>query len=113
MKAIVNATILCPVQGRIENGTIIFDQGKIVNVGKDISTNEAQIIDVHERFVLPGFIDAHTHQGLFDGSIGWAGLDGNEMTDPITPHMRGIDSFNPHEPSLKEVLKGGVTCLKG
>ncbi|NWF95585.1 MAG: amidohydrolase [Candidatus Thorarchaeota archaeon] len=62
-------------------------------------------------FVAPGFIDAHTHQGLFDGSIGWAGEDGNEMTTPITPDMRGIDSFYPFEPSLKEVVRGGVTCI--
>ena len=111
MRAIVNAVIICPVQGRIDKGIITFDRGQITAIGKDISIEGAQIIDVQGKFVLPGFIDAHTHQGLFDGSIGWAGLDGNEMTDPITPHMRGIDSFNPYEPSLKEVLKGGVTCL--
>jgi imidazolonepropionase-like amidohydrolase len=38
-------------------------------------------------------------------------MDGNEMTNPITPEMRGIDSFNPDEPSLKELLVGGVTCI--
>jgi imidazolonepropionase-like amidohydrolase len=61
--------------------------------------------------VVLGFIDAHTHQGFFDGSIGWAGSDGNEMTNPVTPDMRGIDSFNPEEPSLKEVIRGGVTSI--
>ncbi|MFW9925919.1 MAG: amidohydrolase, partial [Candidatus Thorarchaeota archaeon] len=68
-------------------------------------------IDAKGKYLVPGMIDAHTHQGLFDGSIGWAGMDGNEMTTPVTPEMRGIDSFNPDEPSLKEVLKGGVTCI--
>ncbi|MFW9963358.1 MAG: amidohydrolase [Candidatus Sifarchaeia archaeon] len=111
MKAIINATILCPVSGLIKNGTILFN-GKIRDVGKDIVIpKKAKIIDVEGKYVVPGFIDAHTHQGLFDGSIGWAGMDGNEMTNPITPEMRGIDSFNPDEPSLKEVLAGGVTCL--
>jgi imidazolonepropionase-like amidohydrolase len=33
------------------------------------------------------------------------------MTKPVTPEMRGIDSFNPNEPSLKEVIIGGVTCI--
>jgi imidazolonepropionase-like amidohydrolase len=33
------------------------------------------------------------------------------MTKATTPEMRGIDSFNPDEPSLKEVLFGGVTTL--
>ncbi len=111
MKAIINATILCPVNGLIKNGTILFN-GKIVAIGKDVEIPiKTSIVDAEDKYVAPGFIDAHTHQGLFDGSIGWAGMDGNEMTNPITPEMRGIDSFNPDEPSLKEVLIGGVTCL--
>ncbi len=112
MKAIVNATILCPVQGFIENGTILFDKGKIVDVGKSVKIPKgSNVIDVEGQYVLPGFIDAHCHQGMFDGSIGWAGRDGNEMTVPTTPEMRGIDGFNPFEPSLKEVLRGGVTAI--
>jgi imidazolonepropionase-like amidohydrolase len=111
LKAIINATILCPVNGLIKNGTVLFD-GKIEAIGKNIEIPErTKTIDAEGKFVVPGFIDAHTHQGLFDGTIGWAGMDGNEMTNPITPEMRGIDSFNPDEPSLKEVLVGGVTCL--
>jgi imidazolonepropionase-like amidohydrolase len=111
MKAIINATILCPVNGLIKNGTILFN-GKIQEVGKDVEIPKGtKTIDAKGRYVVPGFIDAHTHQGMFDGSIGWAGSDGNEMTAAVTAEMRGIDSFNPDEPSLKEVLFGGVTCL--
>jgi imidazolonepropionase-like amidohydrolase len=111
MKAITNAKILCPVKGLIEGGTITFDD-KIQDVGKSVSIPEdAEVIDADGKFVLPGFIDAHTHQGLFDGSIGWAGADGNEFTEPVTPEIRGIDSFNPFDPSLKDVVKGGVTCI--
>lgn len=111
MKAIINATIFCPVNGRIKGGTILFDK-KIKEVGKTVTLPKGtKTIDAEGKFVVPGFIDAHTHQGLFDGSIGWAGMDGNETTKPITPEMRGIDSFNPDEPSLKEVLIGGVTCI--
>ncbi len=112
MRAIKNATIDCPVLGRIGNGTIVFDESGILDVGSDVEIpKDAEVIDAEGRFVVPGFIDAHTHQGLFDGSIGWAGQDGNESVNPITPELRGIDSFNPFEPSLKEVVKGGVTCL--
>ena len=111
LKAIVNATILCPVNGLVKNGTVLFDN-KIVAIGKDVEVSTGtKTIDAKGSYVVPGFIDAHTHQGLFDGTIGWAGMDGNEMTNPITPEMRGIDSFNPDEPSLKELLVGGVTCI--
>ena len=60
---------------------------------------------------MPGFIEAHAHHGLFDGSIGPMGMDGNEMTTPVTPEMRGMDGFYPFEPSIKEILKGGVTTV--
>ncbi len=111
MKAIINATILCPINGQIKNGTILFED-KIEDIGSDIVIPKGtKIIDAKGKYVLPGFIDAHTHQGLFDGSIGWAGADGNEITKATTPEVRGIDSFNPEEPSLKEVIQGGVTCI--
>ncbi len=111
MKAIINATIFCPVNGLVKNGTVLFN-GKIKEIGKNVEIpSGTKTIDAKGKFVVPGFIDAHTHQGLFDGTIGWAGMDGNEMTSPVTPEMRGIDSFNPNEPSLKEVLVGGVTCI--
>ncbi|MCF2136528.1 MAG: amidohydrolase [Candidatus Thorarchaeota archaeon] len=112
MKAITGATIMCPVQGTIEEGTILFDENGIKAVGKNIEIpKDAEIIDAAGKFVTPGYIDAHTHQGIFDGSIGWAGADGNESVNPITPELRGLDSFNPFEPSLKEVVQGGVTCF--
>jgi len=111
VKAIINATILCPVNGLIKNQTIVFDkQIRAIGIAVDIPKN-AKIIDANGKYVVPGFIDAHTHQGLFDGTIGWAGTDGNEMTNPVTPDMRGIDGFNPDEPSLTEVIQGGVTCI--
>lgn len=111
VKAITNATIFCPVNGLIKNGTILFNS-KIKEIGKNVTIpSGTKTIDAKSKYVVPGMIDAHTHQGLFDGSIGWAGTDGNEMTKAITPEVRGIDSFNPDEPSLNEVLLGGVTTI--
>ena len=67
MRAIINATIICPVKGRIKGGTVVFDE-RIVAVGKTVSPPpEAEVIDGKGMFVAPGFVDAHTHQGLFDG----------------------------------------------
>ncbi len=112
MKAITNVTILDPVKGLIEGGTIVFDEKKIHSIGKSVKAPKgAEVLDANGKYAVPGFIDAHCHQGLFDGTIGWAGSDGNEMTKPVTPEMRGIDSFNPSDPALKEVLQGGVTTI--
>ena len=112
MKAIINATILCPVNGLIEKGIILFEKNQIRNIGKSVKIpSDAEIIDAESKYVVPGFIEAHSHHGLFDGTIGPMGSDGNEMTSPLTPEMRGIDGFNPHEPAIKEILRGGVTCV--
>ncbi|OLS33196.1 MAG: Guanine deaminase [Candidatus Heimdallarchaeota archaeon AB_125] len=88
----------------IEKGTILIKNGKIESISEGEATvpEGYEIIDASGNYVLPGFIDSHTHQGLFDGSIGWAGFDGNEMTDPNTAHVRALDAINPKEPGLEE-----------
>ncbi|MBS4538100.1 amidohydrolase [Clostridium sp. D2Q-11] len=94
----------------IEGGSILIENGKIKEVGKDIvATLDAEIIDAGGKIVLPGLIDAHCHVGLFESSIGFEGDDGNEMTDPVTPQLRAIDGINPMDETLKEAYEAGVT----
>lgn len=101
------------VERVIESGTILINNGKIEAIRDGIETPEGyEVVDAEGGCVLPGFIDSHTHQGLFDGSIGWAGLDGNEMTDPNTAHVRAIDAINPEDPGLVEARIGGVTTIQ-
>jgi imidazolonepropionase-like amidohydrolase len=93
-------------------GSILIDRGKIKRVSpKKIRDEADERIDLSGFVVTPGFIDAHTHQGLFQGDIGWAGMDLNEKTDPVTPHLRAIDAINPNDPSLVEAPEGGVTTI--
>ncbi|MHA1198360.1 MAG: amidohydrolase [Candidatus Heimdallarchaeaceae archaeon] len=98
----------------IEKGTILIKNGKIDNIVEgDIPVPEGyQVFDANGMCVLPGFIDTHTHQGLFDGSVGWAGFDGNEMTDPTTAYVRALDAINPEDPGLEEARIGGVTTIQ-
>lgn len=94
----------------IENGSILIKEGKIVEVGKDIiAPLDAEVIDAEGRMVTPGFIDAHCHLGMWEESIGFEGEDGNEMTDPVTPHLRAIDAINPMDIAFEEAYQGGVT----
>ena len=101
------------VERVIESGTILINNGKIEAIRDGIETPEGyEVVDAEGGCILPGFIDSHTHQGLFDGSIGWAGFDGNEMTDPNTAHVRAIDAINPEDPGLVEARIGGVTTIQ-
>lgn len=94
----------------IENGSILVKDGKIVDIGKDIiAPLDAKVIDAEGRLVTPGFVEAHCHLGLWEDAIGFEGSDGNEVTDPITPHLRAIDGINPMDRTFEEAREGGVT----
>ena len=43
--------------------------------------------------------------------MGFEGADGNEETDPITPHLNPIDGINPMDRSFEEARNGGITSV--
>lgn len=89
---------------------VLIEKGKIKKVGKSVkAAKDVEVIDCEGKVVMPGFVDAHCHLGLWEDAIGFEGDDGNEMTDPITPHLRGIDAMNPMDVNFKEAREGGVT----
>jgi imidazolonepropionase-like amidohydrolase len=52
-------------------------------------------MDIREHYVLPGLIDCHTHLGIIEEGTGKIGIDNNETSNAVTPHLRGIDAVNP------------------
>ena len=112
MLAIVNGKIYTITNGIIEEGVILIDGGKIKAVGKDVKVPEgAEVIDAKGKIVTPGLIDAHSHLAVFGEPSVWANADGNETSDPVTPQIRGIDSLNPQDPAIPDVVAGGVTTV--
>lgn len=110
---IKNAHLLFAQGEETENGIIIFDE-KIVYAGaqKDVSDYIIdEVFDVKGSFVTAGLIDAHCHVGMFEDSIGFEGDDGNEDTDPVTPHLRAIDGINPFDRAFSDAVKAGVTTV--
>lgn len=94
----------------IEGGSILIDEGKIVEIGKDIvAPLDAEVIDAEGKMVTPGFIDAHCHIGMWEDGMGFEGDDGNEWVDPVTPQLRAIDGLNPMDRAFEEAYMGGVT----
>ncbi len=102
---------IVPIEGEIiENGYISWENGKITAIGSiDSLPTDGDYLDVKGSWVLPGLVDAHTHLGLFEDSLGFEGEDGNEDTDPVTPQLRVIDGINPMERSFAEAAEAGVT----
>lgn len=115
MLAIKDGRILTITKGVIKCGTILIENGEIVDVGANVRIPEdAEVIDAKGKVVMPGLIDAHCHIGIFEETVGWFGSDGNEATDPITPHLRAIDAIkaNADEKGLEAALKTGVTTVQ-
>ena len=111
MLLIKNGYIKTMVSPDIPGGDLLIgDNGKILAVGKDLAVPEhAEVIDAQGRLVTPGCVDAHCHIGLHNEAMRWEGMDYNEASDPVTPHMRAIDSINPMDESFALALEGGVT----
>lgn len=112
MIAIKGGKIYTITSDVIEDGVILIDEGKILDVGNDIDIpSDAEVIDAEGKLIFPGFIDAHCHVGNFDEGEGPMGYDGNEMTDPITPHLRSWDGIYPQDLGFEDARSGGVSSI--
>ena len=112
MLYIKNGRIKTMAGAEYPNGQILIENGKIAAVGENIEKPEAaREIDAKGHLVTPGLIDAHCHIGLMGSGLRWEGDDANEEMDPITPHLRGIDSIDPMDECFENARKGGVTTV--
>lgn len=111
---IKNATLHTMEGLDYENGWLAADNGVIVGLGPMETCPEKpgeEWLDLEGAHVYPGFIDAHTHLGMWEDGLTFEGDDGNEETDPITPQLRAIDALNPMDRCFREALESGVTTV--
>lgn len=112
MFCIRNGLIFDAVNEKPEVKDILVEEGKIVKIGKALEVSaDCEIVDAEGLHVYPGFVDAHSHLGTIGSSIGFEGDDVNEMTDILTPQLRGIDCIEPMDIAFAEAREGGVTTV--
>ncbi len=115
MSTAVTGGYVVPVDGDpIEGGTVLVDNGVIVAVGPEADVDipdDAEIVEAAGTWVLPGFVEAHGHVGVYEEGDGWAGVDVNEMTDPNGARLRALDGINPDDEGFRDALAGGVTTV--
>jgi imidazolonepropionase-like amidohydrolase len=111
MLAIVNGKVYTMTGEVIDKGTVLIKDGKIQQVGRELAIPQnAKVVDAEGKYVFPGFIDAHSHIGIFEEAVGEIGEEGNEWTDPVTPQLRALDAINPGDKAFEDAVMGGVTC---
>lgn len=91
-----------------EKKDIIIESGKIKEISNNVSSDD--FIDANNRIVTPGIVDPRTSLGIH-GSIHPDDVDSNEISSPITPHLRGIDAINTKDESFQDALDAGVTTV--
>ncbi|PKN64962.1 MAG: amidohydrolase [Deltaproteobacteria bacterium HGW-Deltaproteobacteria-15] len=112
MLAVINGTIYTMTKGVIRKGTLLIEDGRIAQVGKNVAVPKgAEIYDARGKVVMPGLVDAHCHTGIFPDGVGWTESDGNEMTDPVTPHLRALDAIHPEDMAFRDLREAGITTI--
>jgi 5-methylthioadenosine/S-adenosylhomocysteine deaminase len=64
-RVIIKGGTVLPIDDRVGNfavGDVLVDGAKIVEVAASIDAPDAAVIDASGHIVMPGFIDAHSHQ---------------------------------------------------
>lgn len=109
---IQNGTLVTIESGVFSCGYVDFEDGKITGFGnlEDAPAYEGEVLDAKGGYIMPGFIDAHTHVGICEEIVGaQAGSDCNEKYDPVTPEMRAVDGVKPHDGSIRKAMEAGIT----
>lgn len=107
---LTNGTIFDVIEGVYRKADLLVQDDKIAQIAPNIeATEDMRIIDVQNRFIFPGFIDAHSHIGVLfqfpDAN------DCNECSNPSTQRMRIVDALRYDDPCLLENAQMGVTTV--
>ena len=98
---IKNATVWTnEKEGRLTNTDVLVKNGKIIQIGKNLTSSSAKIIDGTGKYLSPGIIDEHSH--IAASSI-------NEGAQSVTSEVRIGDNLNPEDINIYRQLAGGVT----
>ena len=109
---LINAKIMTMEDAVIDCGYIQIKDDKIIAVGDmNSAPQDDNVLDLQGKTVYPGFIDAHCHMGMAEEGLDFEGDDLNEMTDPVSPHLRGLDAINPVNQSFPEAVDAGITTV--
>jgi len=110
--ALVGGTVHTVSGETIENATILFEQGKIVAVGKQVSLRQGvQIIQIPGKHVFPGMLDAYTNMGLVEINAVRASDDEQEVGN-FNPNVRAEVAVNPDSEIIPTTRSNGVLlCL--
>ena len=105
--ALTNAIIHIGNGQVIQNGTIVFSNGKITAIGETVNTAEARVVDLKGKHIYPGLIAASTNLGLVEVGASRATADFTELGDNNAA-VRSIVAYNTDSKVINTVRSNGV-----
>ena len=86
----------------IDQGVVLIEDGRITDVGEGLEIPwDADVIDVPEGVVMPGYVEAHTYQGI---------RTANEKVLEV-PFISTADGIDPINWFIEDSLRDGVTTM--
>lgn len=112
---VTHATVLDGVGHRYEDFDVLMREGKVVAVGHGLSAAGVRVIDARGRWVTPGIIDVHSHNGTYVVPQTSLDAEASDVSEMETPNSAGTlieTAINPQDPAFAKALARGVTTLQ-
>ena len=92
---------------RVKNGLI----DEVDSMDNFVEKDSEEVLNFEGLKIVPGFVDAHCHVGMWENGLNFEGADGNEETEPVCSNLNAIDGVNPADDAFFDALKAGVTTV--
>ncbi|GIL39659.1 amidohydrolase [Roseiterribacter gracilis] len=106
------ATIFDGAERKFDNADLLLRDGKVAAIGSNLAADGATVIDAKGRFITPGIIDIHSHDGSAPAPLTKMGSDVGEETDPNSANVWIEHAINPQDAGFWSALSGGVTTMQ-
>jgi imidazolonepropionase-like amidohydrolase len=110
---ILGGTVLTGTGKTLPEHDVLLRDGKIAEIGRGLTAPAgAIIIAARGKFVTPGLVETHSHLGVYPYPRSSGHADGNELTAPVTAHVRAKDAILASDPAIRRAWEGGVTTVQ-
>lgn len=107
------ATILDGLGHRFDDADVLLRDGRVAELGTGlVAPAGTRVIDAKGRWVTPGIIDIHSHDGDFALPLTSDNTDTNEASDWNAANVWAEHSVQPMDPAFSRALQNGVTALQ-